>query len=237
MSVTAVPPASTVTSSGIVESHRWRSAPARPAGGSSLRSRRDRSAATRCRFSCRALGPRGVGVPQRGRLGNPPVLELLPVLLVRHPVPVRRLVVQHQEEGLSRRAVADEVEGEIRDDVRDVTPAVGLLAGRRVEDRVHVRALAGQDLPAVEARRVAAEVPLADHAGVVAAGLEQARHGLPRAVEPVEHRHAVQVRSTGPVRMAARLGVQIELVTKTLSNRMPSRARRSMFGVAFTREP
>jgi len=40
-----------------------------------------------------------------------------------------------------------------------------------------------------------------------------------------------------PVRMAARLGVQIELVTKTLSRRMPSRARRSMFGVTFTREP
>ena len=37
--------------------------------------------------------------------------------------------------------------------------------------------------------------------------------------------------------MAARLGVQIEFVTNVLSNRMPSRARRSMFGVVFTREP
>jgi hypothetical protein len=40
-----------------------------------------------------------------------------------------------------------------------------------------------------------------------------------------------------PVRMAARLGVQIELVTNTSSSRIPSRARRSMCGVSFTREP
>ena len=40
-----------------------------------------------------------------------------------------------------------------------------------------------------------------------------------------------------PVRIDARLGVQIEFVTNVLRNSIPSRARRSMFGVSFTREP
>jgi hypothetical protein len=40
-----------------------------------------------------------------------------------------------------------------------------------------------------------------------------------------------------PVRMDARLGVQIELVAKTRSMRMPSFARRSRFGVRLTRLP
>ena len=50
----------------------------------------------------------------------------------------------------------------------------------RVEDRVDVGALARQDLPAVEAGGIAAEVPLADHAGVVAALLQQAGDGHAR---------------------------------------------------------
>ena len=40
-----------------------------------------------------------------------------------------------------------------------------------------------------------------------------------------------------PVRIAARLGVQIELVAKTFVNRAPSFASRSMFGVSLTFEP
>src|SRR6186997_2125348 len=40
-----------------------------------------------------------------------------------------------------------------------------------------------------------------------------------------------------PVRMAARLGVQIEFVAKTLVSFAPSCARRSRFGVRFTRDP
>ena len=40
-----------------------------------------------------------------------------------------------------------------------------------------------------------------------------------------------------PVRIAARLGVQMELVAKTFSKSAPSRARRSRFGVWFTRDP
>ena len=40
-----------------------------------------------------------------------------------------------------------------------------------------------------------------------------------------------------PVRIDARLGVQIEFVQKQLSNRMPSAAMRSMFGVWLIRLP
>ena len=40
-----------------------------------------------------------------------------------------------------------------------------------------------------------------------------------------------------PVRIAARLGVQMEFVTNTLVSTAPSRARRSMFGVWFTCDP
>ena len=40
-----------------------------------------------------------------------------------------------------------------------------------------------------------------------------------------------------PVRMAARLGVQIELVQKQLSKRMPSSAMRSRLGVRLMRLP
>ena len=40
-----------------------------------------------------------------------------------------------------------------------------------------------------------------------------------------------------PVRMAARLGVQIEFVQKQLSNRIPSSAMRSRLGVRLMRLP
>jgi hypothetical protein len=40
-----------------------------------------------------------------------------------------------------------------------------------------------------------------------------------------------------PVRIAARLGVQIEFVTKQLENRIPSAPMRSMFGVLLIFDP
>ena len=82
---------------------------------------------------------------------------------------------------------------QVGDDVRDVSALVSPLAGGGVEERIDVRALPRKDLPSIEPDGVAAQVPLADHPRVVPAGLQQARDGLPRAVEPVEHRHAVAV--------------------------------------------
>src|SRR2546430_10518941 len=49
---------------------------------------------------------------------------------------------------------------------------VRLAAVGRDEDGVVVDALAGEDVPVVEADGVAAKVPLADHAGVVAGRLQ-----------------------------------------------------------------
>ena len=131
--------------------------------------------------------------------------------LVGFPRPVRRLVMRHQEERLVPRPAANELDGQIRDDVGGISAGVGLLARGRVEDRILIGALPRQDLPPIEPDRIAAEMPFADHAGVVAALLEQACHRAPGAVEPVEHRHAIQVRvltreNRGAARRADRVG-------------------------------
>ena len=73
-------------------------------------------------------------------------------------------------------------------------PSMVSLRPANEEDGIPIRALAGQDDPAVKARGVGAEVPLADHAGVIAAGLQVLGHVVARAIEAVEHRHAVEVR-------------------------------------------
>ena len=125
---------------------------------------------------------------------------------------------------------------EIGDDVGDVATRVGLLAHRRVEHRIDVGALSRQDLPAVEARGIAAQVPLADHTGVVAARLQQLRDGhaaLSKRLNIVTPFRC----EYWPVRIAARLGVQIELVTNTRVRSAPSFASRSRCGVWFTRDP
>jgi len=106
---------------------------------------------------------------------------------------MRRFVVEHEKKRLAPRPILDERYPEIRDDVGDVSPSVGRLAIRRVEHRVHVHALSGEDVPDVEPRRIAAQMPLPNHARVVAGPLEQLRDREPRAVEAIEHRHTVQV--------------------------------------------
>jgi hypothetical protein len=71
---------------------------------------------------------------------------------------------------------------------------VSFFAVGNEELRIPIRALAGQHDPAVEAGGIAAEVPFADHAGVVAAFLQVLGHVVAAAVEAVENRHAIQVR-------------------------------------------
>ena len=73
-------------------------------------------------------------------------------------------------------------------------------------------------------------------AGVIAARLEQPRHRAARAVERLNIVTPLRC-EYWPVRMAARLGVQIEFVANTLVSSAPSRARRSRWGVWFTRDP
>ena len=183
------------------------------------------------------VGARRVRVPERDRLRNPLRGELRGVRFARLPRPMRRLVVHHQEERLVARAVLEKVEGPVGDDLGGVSTGVGLLVARRVEHGIAVRTLAGQDLPAIETGGIAAQVPLADHAGVVAARLQQPRHRHARAVEPVEHGHAVQVRvlagqNRGPARRADRVGGK-----DAASAARPRCARRSRCGVWLTRDP
>ena len=148
---------------------------------------------------------RRVRVPERHGLRNPLRREAGRVRFARLPRTVRRFVMHHQKERLLARPALDELEGQIGDDIGGVAARVRLLSCRRVEHRIPVCALAREDLPAIEPGGIAAEMPLADHAGVVPALLQQPRDCHPRAVEPIEHGHAVQVRVlAGQNRGAAR---------------------------------
>ncbi len=59
------------------------------------------------------------------------------------------------------------------------------------EDRIVIEPLSGEDVPVIESGRIAAQMPFADHASVVA-GLLQIflHHGL-SAIDAVEYRHAI----------------------------------------------
>ena len=138
-------------------------------------------------------GPRGVGVPERVRFGDDFILEHLDVPRGRGPVPMRGFLVQHQKERFVLRARLEPLEAEVGGDVRAVA-LDGELASGDEEHGIPIRPLTGQDNPAVETSRVAAEVPLANHARVIAAGLKAFRHMVARAVEAVEDGHAVEVR-------------------------------------------
>ena len=142
------------------------------------------------------------------------------MLVVRVPRAVRGLVVAHEEERLVLGPVLEEVDRQIGDDVGHVAldpPAAGGLD----EVRVVIDALARQDRPAVEAGRVAAQVPLADHARMVARRLQVLGDGRLRAVEAVEHRHAVLVavlagQDAGPAGRADRVDAEAGVETHAL---------------------
>ncbi len=84
---------------------------------------------------------------------------------------MRRLVVAHEEERLLRVALLEPVEGEIGDQVGAVA-GVLLAAGGRDEGGIVIDALAGQDVPVVEAGGIGDQVPLADHGGLIAGALQ-----------------------------------------------------------------
>ena len=59
-------------------------------------------------------------------------------------------------------------------------PFDGQLVAGNEEDGIPIGSLAGQHDPAIEAGRVGAEVPFADHAGVITAGLQVLGHVVAR---------------------------------------------------------
>ena len=119
--------------------------------------------------------------------------------------------MHHQEEWLVTRALLDEFECQVGDDIGGIAAGIGLFAGRRVEHRIPIGSLTGEDLPAVEAGRIASEVPFPDHPGVVAALLEQPGDGRARAVEAVKT--VTPLTGSTPRQIAARRG-EIALVER-----------------------
>ena len=138
-------------------------------------------------------GAGGVVVKQGRRLGNHPVFEQGLVALVGFPRAVGSLLVQHKEERFVGRARFQEFDPEIAGDVGAVPFDVESTV-RGEEGGIPILTLAGEHDPAVKSGRVAAEVPFADHAGVVAPGLQVFGDGVAGAVETVEHRDPIEMR-------------------------------------------
>ena len=125
----------------------------------------------------RGGGALAVVVLQRVGLRHHFVQEQMRVFFVRLPGAVRRLVVAHQHEGPLAVEAIQPVQAHVGDDVRHVAGHDALLTAVRAvknEGRVVIEALAGQDGPVVEAGRAvlrpAAQVPLAEDAGLPATG-------------------------------------------------------------------
>ena len=90
--------------------------------------------------------------------------------------------MEEQAEGLVGIAVFQPLEGDVRGDVRGIA---GTDDSFPVADEhgIVIVALAGEDVPVVEPRRVAHQVPFPDHRRLVPPGLQEFREGLLAAVE------------------------------------------------------
>ena len=124
----------------------------------------------------------GVVVIEGFRQGESHVVKGAQVLQIRHPAAVRSLVVQEQAEGLIGLPAIQPVQRHIGGDVGAVALAHHLFPVPD-EDGVVIVALAGEDVPVVEARGIAHQVPFAHHGRLVAARLQQFGQGLLAAVE------------------------------------------------------
>ncbi len=134
-----------------------------------------------------------VVVPEGLGLGDDLVLEQGLVPFIGLPGAVGGFLVEHEEERLVLGPRLQELDPEVRGDGGAV-PFDREPVPRDEELRIPVGSLARQDDPAVEAGRVGAEVPLADHPGVISRRLKVFGDVVAGAVEPVEDRHAVLVR-------------------------------------------
>ena len=139
-----------------------------------------------------------VVVEQRLRLRDRLAVVLRQVIRAGHPAPMRRLVLEHEHEGLvGVAALGQPLERQVGHDVRDVTfaPARRGRVGIRVQKiRVVVRSLSGQHLPVVETGGRALEMPFPDHGGLVAGLAEQLGERDLRSVEHVRVvSHSIQM--------------------------------------------
>src|ERR1035437_5616408 len=120
-------------------------------------------------------------------LGDVAVSEEILVFGGRLPGAVRRLVMAHGEERLLRVALFEPVEREIADQVGAVA-GILLAPGAGEERGIVINALAGENVPVVEAGGLARQVPLADHRRLVTCALEFLGDVIALGVERVVQR-------------------------------------------------
>ena len=123
-----------------------------------------------------------VVVEKRRRLGIDAVLVVAEMAEGGGPFTMRRLVLDHGEEGFGLVPLLQPFQRTLGDDVRHVARLLDVLA-HADHGRVVVDALAGKDLPMVETRRVAHQVPLAEDGRLVAGFLQELWKGGLRPVE------------------------------------------------------
>ena len=126
--------------------------------------------------------PHGLG---QGELG---VVVHAQILHIRKPAAMRCLVVNEQTERLRCVAMVEEVNGVVGDEIGGIAFLTDILPvrGRTLELRIPIGALVVEHMITIEALRLAHEVPLANHAGLVACLLEQFREEGARGVDAFE---------------------------------------------------
>ena len=149
--------------------------------------------------------PTGVVVEKRLRLRHLHVGQPFVIARRRHPVPMRCLVLHHEQEGLRLVPLPQPVEAHVRDDVRGVALALLLSVGAD-KIGVPVFTLADQQPPVVGPGGRAAEMPLADHRRLIARLAQGGGEGPQSVANRLAQRHhAVGMRvQSGEDRGAAR---------------------------------
>src|ERR1041384_953393 len=89
------------------------------------------------------------------------------VLFIRFPWPMWGFVLVANEKRLIARPILYELDSQISDDIRGVTFAFLPLAVLD-QHRIVIKSLPWQNVPVIETGRIAAEMPFADHPGVIA---------------------------------------------------------------------
>ena len=121
------------------------------------------------RATCCIIVPHGLG---QGELG---VVVHAQILHVGEPAAMRCFVVDKQTERLRCVTMVEEVNGVVGDEVGGIAFLAEILPtrGRTLELRIPVGALVVEHMITIEALRLAHEVPLANHARLVACLLQQ----------------------------------------------------------------
>ncbi len=126
---------------------------------------------------------------------------------------MRRFVVTHQEKWAAGIAFLQPVEREVADQVSAITSGFFLLS-HRDEGGIVIYALTGKNLPEIESRGVALQMPLANHRRVITGGLQVFLYGVANSVETVVERiDAVLItvlasQDGGTARRANRIGAE-----------------------------